>query len=316
MTTFIVGHQGQDGSLLREDLARDAINVVGIGRFVVDEYDSSGLLLNRRRRKSSYASLLAEYRPSAVFYFAAEHLSSEGGMRGCHSESDFRKFLVGPASDYLSLLESLQKASLDVPIFYASSCLIFEGNSAAQLREDSALAPLSFYGMSKSQGLWLGDKFRRDFGMRIFGGILFNHESHLRDKSFFTAKVIDAAIRVSRGEKVRLNLHSLSDSVDWGHAADFVRVFREIIGLPESENLLVATGEKNSTEEFVALVFAFFNLDWRDFVDVTPRVPEGQSRLGNADISRLSTLTTWNPDLRFSEFVHRLVTDTLARKRP
>lgn len=316
MTTFIVGHQGQDGSLLREDLARDSIRVVGVGRSIVDEYDSSGLLLNRRQRKSSYASLVAKYQPSAVFYFAAEHASSEGGMRGCHSESDFRKFLVDPASDYLSLLESLQKASLDVPVFYAASCLVFEGNSAAQLREDSALAPLSFYGMSKAQGLWLGDKFRRDFGMKIFGGILFNHESHLRDKSFFSAKVIDSAIRASRGEKVRLTLHSLSDSVDWGHAADFVRVFRDIIGLPESENLLVATGKKNSTEEFVALVFGFFNLNWRNFVEIVPRVPAAQSGLGNADISRLSALTTWNPDFRFSEFVHRLVTDTLSRKQP
>lgn len=311
MVALVVGHEGQDGTLLRRSLALDRSRVIGVGRETIDEFDESGVLYRNHSGKKPYLEILEEFEPTEIYYLAAEHSSAEGDLRSSSSVEAFKQYFVGPTTDYLSLLNSAQLLSLPAPIFFAASSLVFEGNTEPMLSEESSFAPMSFYGMSKAQGLWLGDRFREDFDLRVFGGILFNHESSLRRKSFFTAKVIAGVAEISEGKRDSLELHGLERRVDWGHAEDFVEAFRLILRLDHSRNFVVATGEKHSVREFVDLVFQSFGLSWGDYVRTTDTGALRNAEIGRADISRLSCATGWAPSQDFPGFVRRLVSDFL-----
>ena len=58
--------------------------------------------------------------------------------------------------------------------------------------------------------------------MYACNGILYNHESPQRGKTFLTRKVTRAAARIALGLDTCLYLGNLNAQRDWGHAKDYI----------------------------------------------------------------------------------------------
>ena len=81
-----------------------------------------------------------------------------------------------------------------------------------------------------------------------------------------TQKIVRGAMDVAAGRARTLELGSLALARDWGWAPEFADAMVRIIEHGAPEDFVVATGETNTLEAFVAATFACFKLDWRDHV--------------------------------------------------
>jgi GDPmannose 4,6-dehydratase len=308
-TVMIFGHNGQDGTLLRESLALDGIRVVGVSRGSVDSFDDNGGLVSSADRPLSVRAILEEHRPIEIYYLAAEHHSSEGPSVA-QSASEWATYFSANVIPYESVLEAVANLGLASHIFYAASSRVFEGSEAQTFDETTPFAPLSPYARAKARGVELGQLYRSR-GVWVSSGVLFNHESHLRPRAFFSSKVVLGAIEIAQGSRTQLAVADLSAHADWGYARDFVKAFRLILAAEKPDDFIIATGESNSSERFIELAFERLGLDWRDYV-VERRVGPSSSRpVALAQPASLVSRTDWSHPLTFEGLVSRLVSDHL-----
>lgn len=310
-----MGHLGQDGTLLRESLAEKNVEVIGVGRAQVDYYGGHGGCVRSHSGETRVEDVIRKELPSEIYYLAAEHSSSEGSTSVDFSPQAFSRYEDTNVANFLTVLEAVRVYSPDTRVFYAASSHVFGPGAGRSLSESSPLNPRSFYAITKAQAMWIARKFRHEARLHVSTGILFNHESHLRNPSFLSAKVIQGALKVKRGVISEIQLGNLEAKVDWGYARDFVEAFQIVVRRDAPDDYVIATGETRTVRELVSAVFGFLDLDWRDHVRVDPSLtPVGES-IGRANPSKLFDQTGWRPKFGFEDFVRRLVLDHLNQSQ-
>jgi len=311
MRAIIVGHTGQDGRLLCERLEQRGYSVFGFSRSSV--YLTGGLhgvtpapnILDAK----SIASLVQTIEPDEIYYLAAYHTSSEG----TEISSPKTAFELSHQTHVAGLLYFLCAIRDHLPIcklFYASSSLVFSGACVEMQDEETPLSPRGFYAITKAQGMLLCAEFRDRFNIFASVGILYNHESHLRNDKFVSQKIIQAGFRISAGSSGKLVLGDLSARADWGYAPDFVDAFQRILQLDESQVFIVATGEAHSVREFVEIAFGHLGLDWQVHVSEDPSIPQRRPAVRIGNPSLLKKASGWQCSLTFSEMVVRLIEES------
>jgi len=184
----------------------------------------------------------------------------------------------------------------------SSECFGDLGDQAAN--EQTAFRPRSPYAVAKAAAHWQVSVYREAYGLHASSGILFNHESPLRPERFVTRKIVAGAARIAAGSDERLVLGDLSIRRDWGWGPEYVVAMWKMLQLDSPTDLVIATGESHSLEDFVAAAFAFFDLDWCDHVDTDPdlfRRSEIRSSLGDASLA--DRLIGWSAQKRMADVV-------------
>ena len=82
-------------------------------------------------------------------------------------------------------------------------------------------------------------------------GILFNHESSRRGRTFVTKKIIEGLARIKYGIQDCLYLGNLDAKRDWGHAKDYVEAMWLMLQQEEPDDFVICTGETHSVREFL-----------------------------------------------------------------
>ena len=77
----------------------------------------------------------------------------------------------------------------NIKFFNSSSCEIFKISNKS-MNETSEKEPNSIYALSKLASFEMVKFFRKKFSLNICSGILFHHDSILRDKNYVIQKII------------------------------------------------------------------------------------------------------------------------------
>lgn len=311
--TIVVGHSGQDGSLLVDELLNRGDEIIGISRSscIYPPRLSSRKICDITNDEDVRA-LVQVFQPDEVYYLAAYHSSSESASSQVTLLNQFEYAQSVHVTGLMNFLTAIVAVSPSTRLFYASSSLVFSGENGEYQDETTPLTPQGFYGITKAQGMWLCREFRNKYDVFASVGILYNHESHLRVASFLSAKIIQTAMRISSGSNEKLEIGDLSSRVDWGYAKDYVLAFQKILAVEKSDDFIVATGEAHTVGEFIDIVFGFFGISPDQYVvenkKILTRTPP--TKMGNAQ--KLRKLTGWNPRLSFNDFVVQLIKDYQA----
>ena len=101
--------------------------------------------------------------------------------------------------------------------------------------------------------------------MHLTNGILFNHESPRRGRTFVTRKITAGVARIVTGIEKTLYLGNLDSKRDWGHARDYVEGMWRMLQQDEPDDYVLATGETHSVREFVekAFKYAGVTIKWK-----------------------------------------------------
>ncbi len=208
----------------------------------------------------------------------------------------------------LNLLEVIRFLERPVRLYNAGSSECFGDVVDGRATESTAFRPRSPYAVAKAAAHWEVANYREAYGLFACSGILFDHESPLRAERFVTKKVVAAAVRIANGSKARLTLGDLSVQRDWGWAPEYVQAMWKMLQLDKPEDLVIATGETNSLESFVAAVFQAAGLNWRDHVDIDVafRRPS-EIKASRADPSRAAKVLGWKAKYRMGEVAKEMV---------
>ena len=166
--------------------------------------------------------------------------------------------------------------------------------------------------------------------MYACNGILFNHESPRRGKTFVTRKIVQAACKIREGQQDCLYLGNLDAKRDWGYAPEFCEGMWLMLQQEKPEDYVIATGQQHSVREFInsAAQCLDMQLEWQGsgvdevaywrncktrsikepIIQVDKRYfrpAEVETLLGDA--SKAKSNLGWTPRVSFNELVNEMV---------
>jgi GDPmannose 4,6-dehydratase len=310
---IIAGIAGQDGSYLAELLVEKGYKVLG---FLKKGEDTSNLASVAKEvileetelvRKDDIIRWTRLYGPDEVYNFAAMSFIPMS-WDDPYGAFQANTLLVA------AFLEVVKNHCRSARFYQASSSEIFGDPPKSPQDEGTPHNPVTPYGVSKLAAHLLAGLYRRQYGMFVASGILYNHESPRRPDHFVTQKIARAAAEIAAGKREKLSLGNLDARRDWGYAGDFVRGIWMILQQDHPDDYVLATGKTHSIREFLEVAFSHVGRQWEEYVESDPglvrKIDVGQL-VGNS--SRARERLGWTPEVSFEELV-RMMVDVQVRK--
>tara|TARA_B100000242_G_scaffold280038_1_gene239035 strand:+ start:4247 stop:5353 length:1107 start_codon:yes stop_codon:yes gene_type:complete len=258
---IITGITGQDGSYLAEFLLSKGYEVHGIIRRSSNfntsrlEHIYQGPFSENKKLFLHYGDLLDSSSLSNIINHVQPHEIYNLGAQS-HVGVSFEQPVYSSdvnALGTLRILESIKSLNLEkkVKFYQASTSEIFGNSEDFPQSEKSRFYPRSPYAISKLFSYWITINYREAYGMYACNGILFNHESPRRGKTFITRKVTRTLVNISLGIEQCLYVGNLDSKRDWGHAKDFVRMQWLMLQQKEPDDFIIATGKQYSVRELI-----------------------------------------------------------------
>jgi GDPmannose 4,6-dehydratase len=262
---FITGLSGQDGSYLAEFLLDKGYEVFGIVRRTsLDPLERIAhltvprkvtVLYGNMRDAASLQRALEIARPDEVYNLAAQ---SDVGVSFHVPEETFEINYLGLGR----LVNEAIKVNPKARIYQASTSEMFGATPPPQ-NERSLFHPVSPYGESKLKAHQdFVEGYRKQHGIYICSGILFNHESPRRGERFVTRKVSISLAKIKLGLQERLELGNLSAKRDWGFAGDYVKAMWMMLQRDMPEDFVIATGRQHTVRDLVNTVAKVLGMEF------------------------------------------------------
>ena len=269
---LITGVTGQDGSYLSEILLGKGYEVHGLIRrsssFNTGRIDH---IINDKKYNDQFffhygdltdASclnrILEKISPNEIYNLAAQsHVKVSFDIPDYTAQVD--------ALGTLRFLDAIRETQIDTKFYQASTSELFGKVREKPQNENTPFYPRSPYGVAKLYAYWIVVNYREAYDMYACNGILFNHESPRRGKTFVTRKIIQAACKIKEGLQDCLYLGNLDAKRDWGYAPEFCEGMWLMLQQEKPEDFVLSTGKANTVREFVELTFNELSIDleWR-----------------------------------------------------
>ena len=304
---IILGSSGQDGRILYKKLEGLGYEIIGFtknkSKSTIRKFSDLDLRINS---KNDVFNIVERFKPNEIYHLSAyQHSSTE--VIADEENEVFNKSIEVNAKSLQIILESIRLFSKKTSLFYAASSSIFGDTETKIQNEDTPFSPIDYYGISKVTGINICEYYRNKENLNISVGIMFNHESIYRKKKFVSYKIIDAAVKIKKGEKNELVLGSLDAKVDWGAAEDYVDAMHLITKKGISENFIIATGKLHTVKDFVSIVFNYLDLDYKKYVKIKPELITKKNKSLCGDITKIKRITGWEPKIKLEEMIIKMV---------
>lgn len=271
---LITGITGQDGSYLTEILLEKGYEVHGIirrsssfntGR-INHLYDDPEIL-NKKLflhygdliDASSLNRILEKIEPDEIYNLAAQsHVKVSFDIPDYTAQVD--------ALGTLRFLDAIRETRLrQVRFFQASTSELYGKVQEIPQSETTPFYPRSPYGVAKLFAYWTVVNYREAYDIFASNGIMFNHESPRRGKTFVTKKITREIAAIVSGKSEKLVLGNLDAKRDWGYAPEYCEGMWMTLQHEKPDDFVLATGETFSVREFVEKTFEYLGIEigWR-----------------------------------------------------
>ena len=316
-TALIIGITGQDGAYLAQHLLAKGYAVTGSSRDVMASSFHNLHTLGIRDQVKLISISINDFRsvfnaiqscdPDEIYNLAGQ---TSVGLSFEQPVEAIESIAIGT----LNILEVIRVLGKSVRFYNAGSSECFGDTGTIPANESTSFAPRSPYAVAKSTAKWLINSYRESYGLYACTGILFNHESPLRPERFVTQKIAISASRIKAGLIQKIQLGNLEICRDWGWAPEYVEAMWLMMQQKEPRDFVIATGRMESLTYFVSNAFAYFDLDWQQYVEINPaffRPNEIQCSVGNPE--RAIELLKWHKPTDVDGVIERMCA-TQAKK--
>jgi len=255
---LITGVTGQDGSYLSELLLKKGYEVHGIMRrhssYNTDrvdhlrENDKFRLHYGDLSDATNLMRLVDKIEPDEVY-----NLGAQSHVKVSFDIPEFTSDVN--ALGTLRVMETVREVNPGIRVYQASSSELFGLVQEVPQRETTPFYPRSPYAVAKLYGYWITVNYREAYGIYACNGILFNHESPCRGKTFVTRKITTGLANILKGKQQKLVLGNLDARRDWGFAGDYVEAMWLMLQQNEPDDYVIATGETHTVREFCEAAF-------------------------------------------------------------
>ena len=256
---LISGITGQDGSYLTELLLEKGYEVHGIIRrassfntFRIDHLYKDESILNKSlflhygdlTDSSNLNRLVEKIQPSEIYNLGAQsHVQVSFEVPEYTGEVD--------AIGTLRFLDAIRETGIETKFYQASTSELYGKAQEIPQNEKTPFYPRSPYAAAKLYAHWVTINYREAYDLFACNGILFNHESERRGKTFVTRKISVAVAKIILGLQDTLYIGNLDANRDWGYAPEYCEGMWRMLQADKPDDYVLATGETHSVREFV-----------------------------------------------------------------
>ena len=332
-TALISGITGQDGSYLTELLLEKGYNVHGIIRrssslntFRIDHLYNNPNLLNKKfflhygdlTDSSNLNRLVEKIHPDEIY-----NLGAQSHVQVSFEVPEYTAEVDGIGT--LRFLDAIKETGINTKFYQASTSELYGLAQEVPQKEKTPFYPRSPYAAAKLYAYWIVVNYREAYNLFACNGILFNHESERRGRTFVTRKISVGVSKIMTGQMDMLLLGNLDSKRDWGYAPEYVEGMWRMLQHDKPEDFVLATNETHTVREFVEESFNILGeqIVWegkgkeeigilksigKPVVGIDPRYyrpTEVELLLG--DYSKAKEILNWEPKTTFKELVKIMV---------
>jgi GDPmannose 4,6-dehydratase len=330
---LISGITGQDGSYLTELLLEKGYIVHGIIRrsssfntFRIDHLYKNNQILNKTlflhygdlTDSSNLNRLVEKTNPDEIY-----NLGAQSHVQVSFEVPEYTVEVDGVGT--IRFLDAIRETGIDTKFYQASTSELYGLVQEVPQTEKTPFYPRSPYAAAKLYAYWIVVNYREAYNLFACNGILFNHESERRGKTFVTRKISVGVSKIMKGLQDVLYLGNLNAKRDWGYAPEYVEGMWRMLQHHSPEDFVLATNETHTVREFVEEAFKVLDDEvvWRGtgvdevgilkstgktVIAIDPkyyRPSEVDLLLG--DYSKAKILLDWQPKTTFKELVELMV---------
>lgn len=260
---LISGITGQDGSYLTEMLIEKGYEVHGIIRrsssfntFRIDHLYNNPEILDKKlflhygdlTDSSNLNRLVEKIGPDEIY-----NLGAQSHVKVSFEVPEYTAEVDGLGT--LRFLDAIRETGIKTKFYQASTSELYGLVQEVPQTEKTPFYPRSPYAVAKMYAFWILVNYREAYNLFACNGILFNHESERRGKTFVTRKISIAVANIVLGEQEILTLGNLDAKRDWGYAPEYVDAMWRILQVDSPDDYVIATNETHTVREFVEEAF-------------------------------------------------------------
>ena len=330
---LITGITGQDGSYLTELLLKKGYEVHGIIRrsssfntFRIDHLYKDESILNKTlflhygdlTDSSNLNRLVEKIQPDEIY-----NLGAQSHVQVSFELPEYTVEVDGVGT--LRFLDAIRETGIKTKFYQASTSELYGKVQEIPQTEQTPFYPRSPYGVAKLYAYWIVVNYREAYDIFACNGILFNHESERRGKTFVTRKISVAVAKIMLGLQDSLSIGNLDAKRDWGYAPEYCEGMWRMLQAEKPDDYVMATGETHTVREFIEESFDVLGEEiiWEGegidekgilkssgqmVVNINPRYfrpTEVELLIGDA--SKAKTNLGWTPKVTFKELVNIMV---------
>jgi GDPmannose 4,6-dehydratase len=285
---IIFGINGQDGFYLSQLLQQYAIEVIGISR-------TGNFLKTDITSYEQVATLVKEQQPSFIFHLAANSTTRHDALFENHHTI---------STGTLNILEAVKEFSVHTKVFISGSGLQFK-NEDKPIKETDAFQAKDAYSVSRIQSVFAARYFRQKFGVQVYIGYFFNHDSPRRSERHVAKKIVDFVHRIANGSKEKLEIGDIHTIKEWTFAGDVVNAIWVFINQNAIYECNLGSGIGYSIEEWLSVCFSLVNKDWKDYTTHTKNFKAEYKQL--ISDSSLIQAMGWKPTVSLKQLAQLML---------
>jgi len=330
---LISGITGQDGSYLAEQLLEKGYEVHGIIRrsssfntnridhLYRDIHDDNVKLFlhyGDLTDSSNLNRLLEKIHPDEIY-----NLGAQSHVQVSFEVPEYTADVDGLG--VLRFIDAIKDTQINAKFYQASTSELYGLVQEIPQNENTPFYPRSPYGVAKLYAYWIVKNYREAYNIFAVNGILFNHESPRRGKTFVTRKITRAAARIKEGVQEKLFLGNLDAKRDWGYAPEFTEAMWLMLQQDTPDDFVIATGETHTVREFCEVAFNELDIkiEWsgqgsnekgfdkktgKCLIEIDPRYYRAaEVNLLIGDASKAKAKLGWQPKIKFQDLVKLMV---------
>lgn len=268
MKAIIFGANGQDGYFLKQLLISKSITPLLVSR-------TNSEIIGNIANSEFVSSLINFHKPEYIFHFAAISTTRH---------SNFIENFDAIVKGTISILEAVKDCSPNTKVFISGSAMQFfnNGEPINELTEFEGKSP---YSLARISSVNIARYYRETFGIKIYIGYLFNHDSWLRSEHHVNQKIIKSVQRIKNNEQSKLILGNVNVEKEFNFAGDIVEAIWILINQNRIFEVIIGSGLSFPIMKWVEISFEFVGLNWKDYLIVEDKyIPEYMKLVSNPSV--------------------------------
>jgi GDPmannose 4,6-dehydratase len=289
MKAIIFGISGQDGYYFTQLLTTNKVKVIGVSRSGVNgiKGDVSDPIFVKY--------LIKAHRPDYIFHFAANSTTDHGALFENHAAI---------STGTLNILESVRQHCTGARVFLSGSAMQFK-NEGLPIDEKTPFEARSQYSVARIQSVYAGRYYRLAFGLKVYVGYFFNHDSPLRSERHINQRIVSVVKRIASGSRETLELGNWDVKKEFNYAGDIVEALWMLINQDIVYEAVIGCGTAYSIRDWVEYCFNRIKKNVDDFVVLKEDfVPEYKILVSNP---RVIKSIGWFPKVDFYQLADMMM---------
>ena len=266
---LITGITGQDGSYLAEYLIANGYEVHGLRRknsqentYNVDHLINNNKIYNKIfflsyadiTDTSSLLNIIGKHKFDEIY-----HLSAQSHVHTSFQVPEYTTYVNVMGS--IKILEAIKNFSPESKFYNAATSELYGKILEPTQNENTKFNPQSPYAISKLYSHLATINYRESYDLFACSGILFNHESPRRGKTFVTRKISETVAQIKLGLTDKLTVGNLNAKRDWGYAKEYVEAMHLMLQQNKAEEFVIGTGKNYTVKFFIENTFRLADIE-------------------------------------------------------